>query len=136
MARSPSQTAPPLCFSDCLLCLCAGRRYAGCAASARRPGGGDVARGDPYLLLLFVVRPGGGACAARHADTRSGNLDRQCCSFRAGADAHAADAAIPRRNPMAPADDLFGIQKTSVARSEEHTSELQSPSVSSYAVFC
>src|SRR6266849_11034586 len=92
------------------------------AASARRPGGGGGARGVPHLLLLFVVRPGGGPCAASHADARSRNLDRKCGTFRARADAHAADGAIPRRNPVVPADDLFGIQKAAAAPPENASS--------------
>jgi len=38
----PAGTAPPLCVSDRLLCLCADRRSAGRATSARRPGGGAL----------------------------------------------------------------------------------------------
>jgi len=120
VARSPRELQPPLCVSDSLCFAFALTPFRWCrATSARWPGGGGVTRGNPHLFLLFVIRPGGGACAARHADAGSGNLDRQCRSFRAGADSHAADAAIPRARPSGSADNLFGNPENASAPAGE-----------------
>jgi len=81
---------PIACFAFALVAVPLARSL---DAAAR---GGGVACGDPHLSYYLFVRPWGRGLHRQGALTpASGNLDRQCCSFRARA-ALLPDGAIPR----------------------------------------
>src|SRR3546814_1248070 len=95
----------------------------------------------PYTPL-FRARGAGGVAAARHARERAGRAYECGDQARAGTgdrgfSRRLTSVGLCRTNPLAAPqqkDYIAGIM--SHARSEEHTSELQSLMRISYAVFC
>src|SRR2546430_3592610 len=115
MMLGPREFPPPLCISDCVLCLCANRGTSRSPATARRPGGGRASCRHPDRFVLLADRDGGESCPARCIDTRGGNLGRQRHRFPAWARTAAADGAIPWREPLAPSHQLPEIKKAPLA---------------------